>query len=220
MNRFSYTLRKHPVARLFILAFFIAAGIFLLTFFTRFGARTPVLTEINPSIGTAGDILVLRGEDFGDSRGSSYVELCGNRLTESGYVFWSDKMIKVIVPGNTEDGLVYVATRAGKSNPEFFANELAIPVEMPENPMFSIPIITELSMSEGAPGQILSISGRNFGAARGDSSVYFSAHREGDLEPGIPDITTSAGNIEKQKYSGFVSPSEADFDFEYWSENE
>lgn len=220
MNRFSYTLRKHAAARFFILALFVAAGIFLLTFFTRFGSRAPVLTEISPSVGTAGDILILRGQNFGMSRGSSYVELCGNRLTESGYVSWDDDLIKVIVPGNTEDGLVYVATRAGRSNPEFFANELAIPVEMPENPMFSVPIITELSLAEAAPGQVVSISGRNFGPSRGDSNVYFTAHREGAGEENIPDLTGYESTNEKQKYTGFVTPSEADFDFEYWSENE
>ncbi|MBQ9626745.1 MAG: IPT/TIG domain-containing protein [Treponema sp.] len=220
MNRFSYTLRKRAAARFFILALFVAAGIFLLTFFSRFGLRSPVLTEISPSVGSAGDILVLRGQNFGSSRGSSYVELCGNRLTESGYVSWDDDLIKVIVPGNTEDGLVYVATRAGKSNPEFFANELAIPVEMPENPMFSVPIITELSLTEATPGQIISISGRNFGSSRGESNVYFSARREGEREESVPNLDGYDTKVETQKYVGFLTPSEADFDFEYWSENE
>ena len=220
MNRFSYTLRKRAAARFFILALFVVAGIFLLTFFSRFGLRSPVLTEISPSVGSAGDILVLRGQNFGHSRGSSYVELCGNRLTESGYVSWDDNLIRVIVPGNTEDGLVYVATRAGKSNPEFFANELAIPVEMPENPMFSVPIITELSLAESAPGQIISISGRNFGSSRGESNVYFSARREGEREESVPNLDGYDTNVETQKYSGFITPSEADFDYEYWSENE
>lgn len=220
MNRFSYAFRKHPVARLLALALFISLGIFLLTFFARCGAHSPFLTEISPSVGTAGDILILRGRNFGSSRGSSYVELCGNRLTESGYVSWDDDMIKVIVPGNTEDGLVYVTTRAGVSNPEFFANELAIPVEMPENPMFSIPIITELSSAEAATGQILVISGRNFGPSRGESNVYFTAHREGEREESVPDIPDADTSAERQKYPGFVTPSEADYDFEYWSENE
>ena len=220
MNRFSYALRKHPAARFLLFAVFVAAGIFFLALFTRVDFRKPVISQISPGVGVAGDILVLRGQNFGSSRGSSYVELCGNRLTESGYVSWSDDTIRVIVPGNTEDGLVYVATRAGKSNPEFFANEMAIPVEMPENPMFSVPIITELSVQEAAPGQTLVISGRNFGSSRGDSNIYFTAHREGDGEENIPDFAEIGDERKKQKYQGFVTPSEADFDFEYWSENE
>lgn len=220
MNRFSYELRKRPAARFVLFALAIAAGIFLLAFFTRVDLRKPVLSEISPSVGAAGDILILRGQNFGSSRGSSYVELCGNRLTESGYVSWDDDLIKVIVPGNTEDGLVFVATRAGVSNPEFFANELAIPVEMPENPMSVVPIITELSVQEAAPGQVIVIDGRNFGSSRGESNVYFTAHREGDGSENIPDIAPYGGESEKRKYSAFVTPIEADFDFEYWSENE
>ena len=218
MNRLTYTLRKRPFARFLALAFFLAAGLFLLLLSTRSVLRKPVLKEIAPSVGAPGDVLILRGENFGSARGSSYVELCGNRLTESGYVSWDDDLIKVIVPGNTEDGLVYVATRAGLSNPEFFANELAIPVEMPENPMSVAPIISELSVQEAAPGQVISISGRNFGASRGESNVYFTARRDGSGEENIPDI--AGMESERPKYSGFASPNEADFDFEYWSENE
>ena len=218
MNRLSYTLRKHPAARFLVLALFLAAVLSFLLISTRSVLKKPVLKEIAPSVGAPGDILILRGENFGSARGSSYVELCGNRLTESGYVSWDDDLIKVIVPGNTEDGLVYVATRAGVSNPEFFANELAIPVEMPENPMSVIPIISELSAQEAAVGQIISISGRNFGSSRGDSNVYFTAHREGAGEENIPDI--AGAESQRPKYAGFVAPSEADFDFAYWSENE
>ena len=218
MNRFLYGLRKYPAARFLALVVFLAAGVSLLLLSTRSVLRKPVLKEIAPSVGAPGDVLILRGENFGSSRGSSYVELSGNRLTESGYVSWDDDLIKVIVPGNTEDGFVYVATRAGKSNPEFFANELAIPVEMPENPMSVVPIITELSIPEAAPGQVLVISGRNFGSSRGDSNVYFTAHREGASDENVPDIA----GVEslRPKYSGFVTPSEADFDFEHWSETE
>lgn len=220
MNRFAYILRKSPVARLLAFALAIAVGVFLLLFLTRSVLRKPSLTEISPSVGAPGDILFLRGQNFGSSRGFGYVELCGNRLTESSYVSWEDDMIKVIVPGNTEDGLVYVVTRAGKSNPEFFANELAIPVEMPENPMFSVPIIGDLSVTEAFVGQVISITGRNFGPSRGESNVYFTTYKGSEREEKIPDIAGVDSNYERQKYPGFVCPSEADFDFEYWSDNE
>ena len=219
MNRFFYTLRKYPVARLFAFFLAVAAGVFLLLFFTRSVLRKPFLSEISPSVGSPGDTLFLRGENFGNSRGSSYVELCGNRLTESGYISWEDDLIKVIVPGNTDDGLVYVVTRAGKSNPEFFVNELAIPVELPKNPMSVVPIISELSETEAAVGQVISIIGRNFGSSRGDSNVYWTTYKGIDRDVNIPDIKES-GMAEKKTYPGFVTPSEADFDYEYWNENE
>ncbi len=220
MNRFSYILRKSPAARLFAFALSVAAAVAALLFLTRSVLRKPVLAEIAPSVGAPGDVLILRGQNFGDSRGFSYVELCGNRLTESGYVSWDDDLIKVIVPGNTEDGLVYVVTRAGKSNPEFFANELAIPVEMPENPMYVVPIISELSVAEASIGQVVSISGRNFGSSRGDSNVYFTTYKGSEMDEKIPDIKEAGVESERKSYPGFVNPSEADFDYEYWSDNE
>lgn len=220
MTRFAYILRKSPIARLFAFVLAIAAGVSLLLFLTRSVLRKPVLAEISPNVGSPGDVLFLRGQNFGSSRGFSYVELCGNRLTESGYVSWEDGLIKVIVPGNTEDGLVYVVTRAGKSNPEFFANELAIPVEMPENPMFSVPIISDLSTAEASTGQVISITGRNFGSSRGESNVYFTAYKGSEREEKIPELGEAGVVSEKKNYPGFVNPSEADFDFEFWSDNE
>ncbi len=205
---------------MFAFALSVAAAVAALLFLTRSVLRKPVLAEIAPSVGAPGDVLILRGQNFGDSRGFSYVELCGNRLTESGYVSWDDDLIKVIVPGNTEDGLVYVVTRAGKSNPEFFANELAIPVEMPENPMYVVPIISELSVAEASIGQVVSISGRNFGSSRGDSNVYFTTYKGSEMDEKIPDIKEAGVESERKSYPGFVNPSEADFDYEYWSDNE
>lgn len=216
MTRLSYTLRKHPAARFLALALFIAAGIISLSLLTRSVLHRPVLKSISPAVGAPGDVLILNGSFFGKSRNSSYVELCGNRLTESSYVFWSDSQIKVIVPGNTEDGLVYVVSRGGKSNPEFFANELAIPVDMPENPLMTQPVIQELSASSLATGQLLVVTGRNFGQSRADSNIYFSAHKENQLEEKIP-----AENLSQDaKFAGFIAPSEADFDIESWSETE
>ncbi len=222
MNRFTYTLRKYPAARIFTLVLFIASGVFLLTTLTRSVLHKPVLKEINSPVGLAGDVLVLKGDFFGKSRDSSYVELCGNRLTESSYISWSNNEIKVIVPGNTEDGLVFVVNRGGKSNPEFFANESAIPVYMPENPLLRVPIISELSTAVASTGQVLVITGRNFGASRGDSNIYFSGHKENITEESVPDLTGAGVQNEpaRPKYSGFVSPSESDYDFEYWSDTE
>ncbi|MBQ6029281.1 MAG: hypothetical protein IJL24_07140, partial [Treponema sp.] len=173
MNRFSYILRKSPAARLFAFALSVAAAVAALLFLTRSVLRKPVLAEIAPSVGAPGDVIILRGQNFGDSRGFSYVELCGHRKTYIG-----------ALPGRILNGIA----RAGKSNPEFFANELAIPVEMPENPMYVVPIISELSVAEASIGQVVSISGRNFGSSRGDSNVYFTTYKGSEMDEKIPDI--------------------------------
>ncbi len=183
---------------------------------TRTVSVIPSITTIDPAVGTPGDVLVIRGDNFGNTRNTSYVEMSGNRLTESCYLSWDNHEIKVIIPGNTQDGLVYVVSQSGKSNPEFFANESAIPMTMPANPMQNIPLITSISASKACPGQLLTISGKNFGSTRETSNVYFTSRRE---EQGSENQLPQNINADTA-FSGYIAPSEIDFDYEYWSESE
>lgn len=91
-------------------------------------ARKPVITEIYPTVGKPGDIVNISGKRFGKVRESNYVEFNGNRLTSSSYIAWNDTQIKVILPPNIQDGLVFVGTNNTRSNPAFFANEKTIPL--------------------------------------------------------------------------------------------
>ncbi|MDE5581768.1 MAG: IPT/TIG domain-containing protein [Treponemataceae bacterium] len=224
MTRFSYILRKHPVARLAAIFALVTIGIFLLLFFSKNTARRPTLSAISPEVGKPGDILVLRGNDFGEERGSGYVEICGSRITGSGYVSWKNDEIRVLIPANIDGGFVYVVTHGGKSEPEFFTNEEAIPIFAPPNPMLNVPIISEISPANPSIGQLITITGKNFGNEKRNSAVYFSSRPQDVSVEAVRELGSDSEKNEyiplASKFQNFLLPSDYDFDYEYWSETE
>ncbi len=165
--------------------------------------KIPVLTSINPPIGTPGDIMIIDGANFGNSRGSSYVEIGGSKLTSSCYLDWNDSQIKVIIPSNVQDGLVFVNTNE-KSNHLFFANENDIPSPVRPDPKKSIPIIASISKTNASVGDLITIEGSNYGNSRGTSAVFFTANHE------TSDVTQD----------DYLSATDNDFDYELWSDTE
>lgn len=206
---FSYYFRKYPlfrVAVLFILVLLVF-GSYLLFFVER--NPIPVIAKINPPIGSPGDILVVNGSGFGKEKKASFVEIGGSRLTTSSYLSWTDTEIKVELPSNIQDGLVFVETRYGRSEPVIFANKENIPVAITQMAVqSSVPSITHQSHEKISVGQVLTITGDNFGTLRGDNSaVYFTAQWTD---------SKNASDINVK----YLTPSENDFDYEYWSNTE
>ena len=102
--------------------------------------------SMSPQIGSAGDYITLKGQYFGDTQEDSYVEIGGNKLTQSSYAFWSDASIRILLPQNIQDGLVYVVTHDGRSEPKNFANRQTIPVLVRSDPLISTPVIFEIEI--------------------------------------------------------------------------
>ena len=161
--------------------------------------------SVNPPVGSPGDLMVISGQNFGAVRTSSdYVQVGGSRITASGYLKWTANQIKIILPSNVQDGLVIVTTKSGSSKPGFFANEAGIPVEVPPDTKTSLPIITSVSPESLAPGNLLTISGINFGTVRNGSLVMFTA--------GIEDFQTEE--------TPYLPANEDNYDYGYWSDSE
>ena len=89
--------------------------------------RTPLIHSIDPRIGTMGEILTTKGENFGQARNESYVTVGGIAPTLSSYINWQDNFISFTTPEFGESGLVYVHRGTQKSNAALFSNEQAIP---------------------------------------------------------------------------------------------
>lgn len=172
----------------------------------------PVLSSINPPIGSPGDVIVLKGIHFGATRNESYVEIGGERLTASSYLSWNNSEIKVVLPSNIQEGLVIVDISGRRSKPGVFTNESTVPITVPSNPRTKTPEIIALTPASGAAGQLLTITGTNFGDARENSRVRFRTNREisspADLK--LPNINEN--NI--------ISANADDFDYESWSDSE
>jgi len=122
-----------------------------------FTVTGPVVTSIQPSAGVAGDHVVISGTDFGAQQGSSTVTLNGLAPLITS---WSPTQIQAVVPRGISTGPVIVTVYGIASNTDV---------------IFSLaPRITTLTPSLGSAGASVVISGLNFGATQGTSSVKFN----------------------------------------------
>lgn len=213
-NIFSLLFRKYSFFRVLLYIFVIAVALMVISVATVKSKKVPVIASVIPVVGTAGDVMVIRGNNFGAIRGTNYVEIGGNRITASGYITWTDSLIKLTLPSNVQDGLVIVVTKSGKSKPGFFANEAGIPVAVKQEAKTSQPLIQSITPSSGSYGTLLTITGSDFGTVRGNSRVIFTANAdENSLGTGQGELTTDFDFTQ-------LPASEADYDYEYWSDSE
>ena len=208
---FLYYVRKYP---LFRVACYGSAVIFALVFSAVFFGEydsEPEIRSIAPQIGAPGSVMTISGSSFGSERNTSFVEIGGASLTSSSYLSWSSTEIKIQLPANVQDGLVYVVTKRGRSQPVVFANKNNLPMAITQvGVQTALPLIESESPQKISVGQVLTITGSNFGSIRGeDSYVYFTpsggASRTGDSD----DLDSS-----------YIRALEQNFDYEYWSNTE
>lgn len=128
------------------------------------------ITGISPTSGPANSIVTVSGSGFGIAQGTAVIQFNGTTATPFS---WSDSTITVPVPAGATTGPVLITDGGSNSN----------------NVAFTVtpgPSISSLSVSSGAPGTTVTISGQNFGATQGSSVVRFN---------GLPAAVTSwAGN--------------------------
>jgi transglutaminase-like putative cysteine protease len=188
-----------------------ALGTVLLILFT-FSSCTekgPAISSLDPRIGIRGDILSIRGKNFGSQRDESYVSIAGAAPTNSSYLSWQDDLITLRVPNFGESGLVYVHARGKKSNGALFSNAAAIPQPVQKAESGSGPQIVSVEPNSGSIGSPVRISGSGFGSSRERGGVYFAWDAE----------SSSAAPAEAQAPVS-VEVADADFGYELWSDRE
>ena len=188
----------------------IAGSSVLISYRTK---SIPEITSINPPVGVPGDVIVITGKNFGATRDMSYVEFSGSKLTASAYISWSDTKIKLVLPANIQDGLVVVGTKDSRSKPSLFANEIDIPVPVPEVKLSSKPVITSLNNQNYVAGDLLVIHGNNFGDSRNTSKALFTDNYEDKLaQAEFTNINMYTENM--------IEASDFENAYEYWSNSE
>ena len=202
---FSILFRKYPFFRALSYVIVIALALGALSMATLKSKRAPVILSVIPVVGSPGDMMTIRGSNFGPARGTSFVEIGGNRITASGYITWTDSLITLTIPSNVQDGLVAVVTKSGRSKPGFFANEAGIPVAVQKSIGNAGPSIVSIAPQKASCGSLITITGNDFGTARGGGKVFFASNSDETS----PDFDFSV-----------ISASDADFDYEYWSDSE
>ena len=212
-GKFSYIFRKYTQVRV---ACFLAVAAIAVSIVLIFGFKNKPVPEIEaivPPVGSPGDVVVIKGKNFGDVRDMSYVEFAGSKLTASSYISWQDDAIKLVLPSNIQDGLVVVGVNNQRSKPALFANEVDIPVPVTKSIQTTKPVISSLSSSKLGIGALLTIYGNNFGASRGQSKVCFTS----DYDKAVSEASFLTSTI---KTSNIVCASDFDDDYEYWNNNE
>ncbi len=208
---FGYLFRKSPLFRAASIGCLIVVILAIIAAVTMNILQEPVITAINPQIGSPGDIMTVTGSGFGHIRDTNYVEIGGSRLTASAYLSWTDTEIRLLLPANVQDGLVFVSTHDGRSEPVIFANKNAIPVAVRQEKKTVQPVITDENYRAVSVGQILTIRGSNFGSVKNDSAVYFTPQW---MEGKSPAQDSQMSGLE------YIPASEQEFDYEYWSDTE
>ncbi|MGP1565328.1 MAG: transglutaminase domain-containing protein, partial [Treponema sp.] len=216
-SAFNYFFRKSPLLRTLLWILFAALFTFISLFISKKLKSLPEIKELTPPVGSPGDIVIINGHGFGNSKDSGCVDFGGNNLTASSYILWSDEQIKIVLPQDFQDGLVTVKTKNGRSNPAFFANANAAPVAVMPDKSSILPVITSFSPESPVIGGELIIYGTNFGTIRDKSQVFFSIQRgENRLQRNENDKS----GMESKENLRFIPCNEDDFDYEYWSDNE
>ena len=201
-SKFSYIFRKYPSFRTGVYLLICVIVTLVIFVVNKKLQKPPVIYSLDPVVSSGGEVVTLRGENFGEQRSDSYVELGGNRITASDYTVWTDKEIRLVLPFVVNDGLMYVITPAGRSEPVVFTNKETMPVSAPVNIQSTQPYIQELKGDSFNIGNTITISGKNFGSLKKDSKVYFSS------------------GIDKNNIDSWIACSNFDEDYLFWSDQE
>src|SRR5437879_597816 len=119
----------------------------------------PSITSLNPTSGLVGTSVTISGANFGATQGPSTVTVSGIAATPTS---WSATSITAPVPAGATTGNVVVTVGGVASNGVSFT--VTVPA----------PSITSLSPTSGLVGSSVTISGANFGATQGTSTVKFN----------------------------------------------
>lgn len=206
LGTYGKLLKNRASARFITFFLLVSAATIILFLRSREVSGKPFISSIDPPVASPEDTLTIRGGNFGAERGTSYVDIAGSHVTGSRYTLWTNTEIQLKLPTNVQDGLVSVCTTSGQSEPAFFANKSSIPVALRTDPKVTQPVIESVSPQNAAVGELITISGSNFGTARENSAVCFTANRKGIPSAG-PDVE-------------YIPASQLDYDYELWSNSE
>jgi hypothetical protein len=119
---------------------------------------TPFIASVSPTSGDVGSSVLISGTNFGDAQGSSTITLNGGALTVTS---WSATSISATVSAGATSGNVVVSDAGVASNPVPYT-------------VVNVPAIFSLMPPLGPAGIAVTITGSDFGATQGASTVTFN----------------------------------------------
>src|SRR6266496_3642848 len=125
-------------------------------------AAAPSITSISPTSGPTGTSVTITGKNFGGTKGSSTVTFAGVTASTTS---WGSTSIVAVVPSGVANGAAsVVVTVGGVSSNINVTFTVANPI-----------VISSLSPTSGPSGTSVTITGSNFGATKGSSTVKFGS---------------------------------------------
>jgi len=118
----------------------------------------PVITGLTPNHGPTGTVVTFTGTNFGATQGSSVLKFGSTVATPTS---WSNTQIAAPVPSMANGWVLIGLTVNGLTNPNPQTFEVGNP-----------PVITGLTPDHGPPATVVTVTGTNFGATQGSSTVY------------------------------------------------
>lgn len=119
----------------------------------------PTITTLNPNAGPIGQTVTITGNNFREQQLASVVKFFNNRTAT--VTSWSNTSIVVTVPASSTTGAVTVTVAGTVSAGATFT-------------VGAVPTIAQLAPNSELPGTPVTITGSNFGATKGSSTVTFN----------------------------------------------
>ncbi len=119
----------------------------------------PTISTLTPNAGPVGQAVTIAGNNFRDQQLTSAVKFFNNRTAS--VTSWSNTSIVVNVPASSTTGNVTVTVAGTTSAGAPFT-------------VGAVPSVTQLSPNVGLSGTPVTITGTNFGATKGSSTVKFN----------------------------------------------
>jgi hypothetical protein len=120
--------------------------------------NVPAIFSLSPPLGPAGTVVTIAGADFGPAQGTSTVSFNG---VVASVTSWSSTSVTAIVPTGATTGPVVINTAGTLSNGVVFFTP-------------GLPNVLSLSPATAPIGWPVTITGTNFGASQGSSTVSFN----------------------------------------------
>ncbi|MHC1703733.1 MAG: FISUMP domain-containing protein [Tenuifilaceae bacterium] len=157
--------------------------------FTVTTATTPTITSFTPSSGLAGSSVTITGTNFGTTQGTNTVKFGTTTATATS---WSATQIVATVPAITAGNYTLsVTTTAGTGNS---VTQFSITSS-------TAPAITTFNPISGIVGSSVTITGTNFGATQGTSTVKFGTTTATASSWSATQIVANVPNLTEGNYT-------------------
>ena len=156
---------------------------------SSFTVIAPQIESISPNYGAPGALITINGTDLGATQGNGYVTV-GGALSRP--VSWSDTLISITVPSNATTGCIKVTLDGESSN--------CVPFTF-----YPYPAISGLSLTSGAVGTPVTITGTGLMDGGGNGKVTFNGTSAPILSTPPPTSTRIQVDVPAGAASGPIS---------------